>query len=98
LGINQKRSKNQELTMPYRVELETKARKEFLKLSKEIQLQLAPVIEDLQKDPRPPGTKKLRGGNGYRIRQGSYRILFTVEDRQKKIRIYRIGHRRDIYR
>lgn len=84
--------------MAYRVEFETHAKKEFSKLSRDIQRRLADVIGDLSSDPRPPGVKKLIQVEGYRIRKGDYRILYTIDDEEKLVRIYRIGHRREIYR
>ncbi len=84
--------------MPYRVELETRARREFLDLPKDIQSRLALVIDDLQKNPRPPGAKKMTGQEGYRVRKGDYRVLYTVHDKESLVRIYRIGHRREVYR
>ena len=82
----------------YRVELETKARRAFLALPKEVGSRIADAIDDLSREPRPPGTKKLRGLEGYRVRVGDYRILYAVADKERLIRIYVIGHRRDVYR
>ena len=84
--------------MTYKVFLETRARKEFLGLPTQIQDRLREAIDDLAQDPRPPGVKKLSGIEGYRLRKGDYRVLFTIDDKAKEIRIYRIGHRREIYR
>ena len=84
--------------MSYRVELEKGARKEFLDLPAAVGAQLAEVIDDLKENPRPPGAKKLSGVDGYRVRKGAYRILYTIDDGKRLIRIYRIGHRKDIYR
>ncbi|MBI2901867.1 MAG: type II toxin-antitoxin system RelE/ParE family toxin [Planctomycetes bacterium] len=47
--------------------------------------------------PRPPRAKRLVGKAGYRIRRGDYRILYVVDDDARRIRVYRIGHRRDVY-
>ncbi len=53
----------------------------------------------LQKDPRPAGFKKLSGlSNCYRLRQGNYRIVYTINDEKKHISIMLIRHRKDIYR
>jgi mRNA interferase RelE/StbE len=82
----------------YKVFLETRARKEFLSLPAQVQERLREAIDDLAQNPRPPGVKKLGGIEGYRLRKGDYRILFTIDDKAKEIRIYRIGHRREIYR
>jgi mRNA interferase RelE/StbE len=84
--------------MKYRVDLENRAQRELLELPKEIQRRLSTVLDDLQVNPRPPGAKKLIGKEGYRIRKGDYRILYTINDPQLLVQIYRIGHRREIYR
>jgi mRNA interferase RelE/StbE len=54
-------------------------------------------IEALQDDPRPPGSVKLAGQEAYRLRQGNYRILYTIEDDLLIVEIIKIGHRRNIY-
>jgi mRNA interferase RelE/StbE len=82
----------------YRIELETRARREFLALPREVQDRLAEAVDDLQSNPRPPGAKRLSGSPGYRIRQGDDRILYTIDDDARLVRIYRVGHRREIYR
>ena len=84
--------------MSYRLELETKALKEFRGLPKERQELIAGVFDDLQANPRPPGAKKLSGVDGYRVRSGDYRVLYTIEDSAKRVRVYRVGHRSDVYR
>lgn len=84
--------------MNYRVELETRAKKEFSQLPREIQSRLADVLDDLSKDPRPPASKKLVQQEGYRVRKGDYRILYVIDDKNRLVRIYRIGHRKEIYR
>jgi mRNA interferase RelE/StbE len=55
-------------------------------------------IEGLRGDPRPPGCEKLSGEEKYRLRQGSYRILYEILDRELIVTVVRIGHRRDVYR
>lgn len=84
--------------MAYSIDIEKKAKKEFLKLSFEAQQTLASCIDNLKIEPRPIGVKKMMGLEGYRIRQGKYRILYTVDDSKKIIRIYKIGHRKEVYR
>jgi mRNA interferase RelE/StbE len=51
-------------------------------------------------DPWPRGSIKLKGkgGEGWRIKAGDYRILYTVDKTQKVIKIYRLKHRREVYR
>jgi mRNA interferase RelE/StbE len=82
----------------YKIELETRARREYRDLPARAREQIADAIDDLQKNPRPPGIKKLVGATGYRIRTGNYRILYTIDDSTFLVRIYRIGHRREVYR
>lgn len=82
----------------YTISIETRARRELLDLPKDIQIRMTEVIDDLSLNPRPPGAKKLSGVDGYRVRKGDYRILYTIDDKKKKVVIYRIGHRREIYR
>lgn len=52
----------------------------------------------LQDDPLPLGAKKLSGQETYRVRQGDYRILYTIIDDVLSIDIIQTGHRRDVYR
>ena len=84
--------------MSCRIELETRARREFLDLSDEMAGRISDAIEDLQVQPRPPGAKRLSGREGYRVRKGDWRILYTVDDKARLVRIYRIGHRKEVYR
>ena len=55
-------------------------------------------IESLADNPRPPGSQKLSGRERYRIRQGQYRILYTIEQRVLIVHVIKIGHRKDVYR
>lgn len=56
-------------------------------------------IEQLAQDQRPADARRLVGeDNIYRLRQGNYRILYTVEDDIITITVISVGHRRDIYR
>ena len=56
------------------------------------------AIRGLASEPRPPGAKKLSGQDRYRIRQGNYRILYTIEDEKLIVCVVRLGNRRDVYR
>lgn len=55
-------------------------------------------IDSLADDPRPADMEKLSGDDKYRIRQGNYRILYTIEDSVVTVTIVKVGHRRDVYR
>lgn len=57
------------------------------------------VFKTLPSNPYPQGSKKLSGKlNLYRIRQGNYRIVYTVAHTEKKIRIILVRHRKEAYR
>lgn len=84
--------------MVYRLELETRALKELKSLPRERRELISDVLDDLERNPRPPGAKKLSGIDGWRVRKGDYRVLYTVDDASRAVLVYRIGHRREVYR
>ena len=55
-------------------------------------------IETLTVNPRPQGCEKLTGQERYRIRQGQYRILYSIQDNELTIWVVKISHRKDVYR
>ena len=55
-------------------------------------------IEKLKDDPRPIGCEKLTGQELYRIRQGKYRIVYSIQDNELTVWIIKIGHRSSVYR
>ncbi|MBI3938557.1 MAG: type II toxin-antitoxin system RelE/ParE family toxin [Betaproteobacteria bacterium] len=56
-------------------------------------------IRALAAIPRPQGVEKLAGyADRYRVRQGSYRIVYLVDDSRREVTIFKIGHRKDVYR
>ena len=55
-------------------------------------------IDTLRDDPRPPGAEKLAAQERYRLRQGDYRILYTVAETEAMIEVVKVGHRREVYR
>ena len=55
-------------------------------------------IGQLAEDPRPPGSKKLSGNDKYRVRQGCYRIVYSIEDNELIVVVVKPGHRKDVYR
>ena len=59
---------------------------------------LVPRLEQLATEPRPPGCKKLRGGDKeWRIRVGDYRVVFEIDDRARAVDVTRIAHRSEVY-
>jgi mRNA interferase RelE/StbE len=55
-------------------------------------------IDFLKENPRPPGCEKLSGQERYRVRQGNYRIVYSIQDDVLTIMVVKIGHRRNVYR
>jgi mRNA interferase RelE/StbE len=58
------------------------------------------VVAGLSENPRPIGVKMLRGRlkEGWRMRVGDYRILYRIDDEAHEVRVFEIGHRREVYR
>lgn len=40
----------------------------------------------------------MEGTDGYRIRIGDYRIVYSIDDRERLVDVARIAHRREVYR
>lgn len=55
-------------------------------------------IKSLSEDPRPLGCEKLTGQECYRLRQGKYRIVYSIQDVELTVWVVTIGHRKDVYR
>jgi mRNA interferase RelE/StbE len=55
-------------------------------------------IQGLADDPRPRGAEKLSGRGKYRLRQGVYRIIYSVSDTVLIVHVVKVGHRGDAYR
>ena len=55
-------------------------------------------IETLSENPRREGAIKLKGHDFYRIRQGLYRIVYEIRDRQLIVQVISVDHRSDIYK
>jgi mRNA interferase RelE/StbE len=55
-------------------------------------------IRSLEDEPRPPGCQKLSGQDRYRVRQGVYRIVYSIEDEKLVVQVVKVGHRKDVYR
>ncbi|MDO8644189.1 MAG: type II toxin-antitoxin system RelE/ParE family toxin [bacterium] len=84
--------------MKYDLFLLPRAERDCDNLPKEIYRRCRTKILQLANDPRPSGCKKLVGEDGFRIRSGDYRILYRVDDPNKKVFIYRLKHRKEVYR
>lgn len=82
----------------YRIEIKRSAAKELRKIKSQTDRQrIIERIASLADNPRPSGCQKLLGHEAYRIRQGVYRILYTIEDDVLIVTVIKVGHRRDVY-
>ncbi|MBI5115861.1 type II toxin-antitoxin system RelE/ParE family toxin [Candidatus Poribacteria bacterium] len=56
------------------------------------------VKKNLAQNPRPAGCEKLTGYERCRLRQGKYRIVYSIQDEEMTVWVVKIGHRKDVYR
>jgi mRNA interferase RelE/StbE len=83
----------------YRLELVPSALHELEKVAPDARRRVVRAIDRLAKEPRPPGARALRGDkSGLRIRVGSYRILYEVDDDLLLVTIGRVAPRGKAYR
>jgi len=83
----------------YDVKLMPQAQKDLDGFSGKLLSRFEDVILGLYDEPRPHNSKKLSGGGSrWRIRIGDYRILYEIDGSQKIVKVYRIAHRKDVYR
>lgn len=82
----------------YKVTLSVEAAKSIRKLPKQVQRAVVAALTALEKDPR--GGKPLVGelAGIWSLRRGDYRVLYRIDDRERRVEVARVGHRRDVYR
>jgi len=82
----------------YRIFLRKSVLKDLEKIPDKDLKKIIKRIESLAIDPRPPGCEKLSGQERYRVRQGNYRVIYSIKDRELVVWIVKVGHRRDVYK
>lgn len=84
----------------YRLLIKASAAKEIEALGTKADRQrVVKRIQRLAADPRTPGSEKLAGyADRYRMRQGQYRIVYLIDDGRREVTIFKVGHRKDVYR
>ncbi|MCC6164424.1 MAG: type II toxin-antitoxin system RelE/ParE family toxin [Acidobacteria bacterium] len=86
----------------YRVDISKPAARDFDRLDPPVQTRMAEALRALAGDPRPPGCVTLKGArtepDTWRVREGDWRILYTIEDTTVVVLVIRIRHRREVYR
>lgn len=83
---------------PYRVIVRQSVSKDLKKIPKKDVKRILAAIRTLAETPRPPQSKKLSGQERYRLRQGNYRILYSIKDERLVVCVVKVGNRRDVYR
>jgi mRNA interferase RelE/StbE len=68
------------------------------RLPSEVHRRISEKILTLEDNPRPSGSQKLRGEENYRLRVGDYRVLYTIDDKARRVLVYGVAHRREAYR
>ncbi|MFH1956101.1 MAG: type II toxin-antitoxin system RelE/ParE family toxin [Patescibacteria group bacterium] len=84
--------------MPYEVFLERNAEKDLHKLPSKIRNKVIGIILELKNDPRPLKVRKITDSRDYfRVKAGDYRIVYEISDKEKRVNIFRIRHRKEAY-
>ncbi len=84
--------------MPYRVFLHPSARRQLDALPAAVRPRIEETIRALADDPRPRGCRKLTGAESWRVRVGDYRIIYEVDDEERRVSVGWIGLRKDAYK
>lgn len=83
----------------YSLRIKKSARKELVSIpTKADRRRIIARIQALADNPRPPGSQKLSGQERYRVRQGRYRILYTIHDNVLTVQVIKIADRKNVYR
>ena len=82
----------------YNIFIKKSAARELEGLAKKDLLNVLERIGTLGENPRPAGAEKLAGVELWRIRQGNYRIVYSIEDDVLTVWIVKVGHRKEVYR
>jgi len=83
----------------YEVYLERAAERDVKRLSASVFQRIISHIRALSEDPRPSGCRKITGSKSdWRIRIGEYRVIYEIDEKKKVVRVFRVSHRREVYR
>jgi len=85
--------------MAYSILLAPPAERHLTSLTDSVQKRIVKRLKSLRENPRPQGVKKLAGEEDlYRIREGTYRIIYTIQDKELIVLVVKIGDRKEVYR
>jgi mRNA interferase RelE/StbE len=82
----------------YKILIKPSAVKEIEAIPQRDRQRLIARIQGLSSNPRPPGSEKLSGQDKFRLRQGVYRIVYSVNHDGPSLLIVKVGHRKEVYR
>ena len=81
----------------YKVRINRLAMRDISRLPQQYARLVSQHIDELSENPRPRGSKGLRGRTDYRLRAGVYRILYGIDDDERVVTVERVRHRREAY-
>ena len=81
----------------YKIFFRKSVKKDLATIPKKDLKRILQKIESLGIDPRPIGCEKLSGQEKYRLRQGNYRIIYSIQDYDLTVWVVKVGHRRKVY-
>ncbi len=84
--------------MAHSIEIESSVKKYLFSLDVKLRRRIMQSIDGLSLTPRPPGSKKLKSRDAYRIRVGDYRVVYEVHDDTLIVLVVRAAHRNEVYR
>ena len=85
--------------MAYSILLAPPAERQLMSLTDSVQKRIVKRLKSLRENPRPQGVKKLAGEEDlYRIREGNYRIIYTIQDKELIVLVVKVGDRKEVYR
>jgi mRNA interferase RelE/StbE len=82
----------------YKVLFKASVEKDFAAIPKRELKKILKRVAGLVDNPRPSGCEKLTGQERYRLRQGRYRIVYSIQDDDLTVWVVKVGQRKDIYR
>jgi mRNA interferase RelE/StbE len=82
----------------YKLFFKKSVQKDFDAIPKKNLKRILNHIAALAENPRPSGCEKLTGQERYRLRQGRYRIVYSIQDDELTVWVVKVGHRKHIYR
>jgi mRNA interferase RelE/StbE len=82
----------------YKVFFKKSVQKDFDPIPKKDLKKILNRIAGRAENPRPAGCEKLTGKERYRLRQGRYRIVYSIQDDELTMWVVKVGHHKDIYR